>query len=67
MVSKGRLVMGLERFFVLIQLSIAPLSYEYPSVGKCPQGAQINKQSTEKFINIKEARADSNLYVVEKV
>lgn len=26
--------MGLERFLVLIQLSIASLSYEYPSVGK---------------------------------
>lgn len=25
--------MGLERFLVLIQLSMASLSYEYPSVG----------------------------------
>lgn len=31
-VTKGRLVMGLDRFLVWIQLSIASLSYEYPSV-----------------------------------
>lgn len=30
-VTKGRLVMGLDRFLVWIQLSIASLSYEYPS------------------------------------
>ena len=36
-VSNGRLVMGLERFLVLIQLSMACLSYEYPSVGIRPQ------------------------------
>lgn len=46
MVSKGRLVMGLERFFVLIQLSIASLSYEYPSVGTHPPD--------DSFIRIKE-------------
>lgn len=34
MVIKGRLVIGLVRFFVLIQLAIASLSYEYPSVGR---------------------------------
>lgn len=33
-VTKGRLVMGLDRFLVWIQLSIASLSYEYPSVRK---------------------------------
>lgn len=43
-VTKGRLVMGLDRFFVWIQLSIASLSYEYPSVGK--KSAEGNAEST---------------------
>lgn len=33
-VTKGRLVIGLDRFLVWIQLSIASLSYEYPSARK---------------------------------
>lgn len=37
-VTKGRLVMGLDRFLVWIQLTIASLSYEYPSVrNKSPE------------------------------
>lgn len=42
--------MGLERFFVLIQLSIASLSYEYPSVETKQHDAQMTNQSTDKFI-----------------
>lgn len=42
--------MGLERFFVLIQLSIASLSYEYPSVETKPHDAQMINQSTDKNV-----------------
>lgn len=55
MVNKGRLVMGLERFFVLIQLAIASLSYEYPSVRKHPQDERKVQRKTPR------TRSNSNI------
>ncbi len=53
--------MGLERFFVLIQLSIASLSYEYPSVG---EWTQFILNYTTTYIHAKSVNTDDELLLL---
>lgn len=65
-VNKGRLVMGLERFFVFIQLAIASLSYEYPSVRKHPQDerkVQRKAPRTRSNCNIREEKKEGRSFL----